>query len=231
MPKRFIDSNLFKKSFIRCLKAPLKLLWIYLFCDCDNSGIWDIDYEVASLYLGFKVNEEELRKLKNKIVVIDEGKKLFIPDFIEFQYGELNQNNPAHKNVIKQLSKYQLIDSTLKVPLKELESTFEGTMDMDKDKDKEKRESVREKKTFIPPDFDEVKRYFIEHDCTEKAAKNFYESYSVADWHDSKGNQIKNWKQKAIQVWFTNEKNQKHKMKVDSIRVPTKEEYQNDEPW
>ena len=32
-----------------------------------------------------------------------------------------------------------------------------------------------------------------------------FNSYSVANWTDSKGKPVLNWKQKAINVWFTNE--------------------------
>jgi len=139
MAKRFIDSNLFKKNFIRGLKAPSKLLWIYLFCDCDNSGVWEIDYEIASIFTGAKVDLKELEKFNDKIIIFDNGKKVFIPDFISFQYGELNPNNPAHKGVIKELSKYQLIDDNFNLKIKELQSSLKapyiGAKDMDMDMD------------------------------------------------------------------------------------------------
>ncbi|MFA6569685.1 MAG: hypothetical protein WCT77_00405, partial [Bacteroidota bacterium] len=111
MAKRFIDSNLFKKNFIRGLKAPLKLLWVYLFCDCDNAGIWEVDYEISTIYLGFKVDKKEIEKLGSRVIFLDNENKIFIPDFIGFQYGILNENNPAHKNVIKELIKYNFYDS------------------------------------------------------------------------------------------------------------------------
>lgn len=135
MPKRFIDSNLFRKNFVRGLKGSSKLLWIYLFCDCDNAGIWEVDLEIASIYIGFPVSIEDIKKFNGKIYFFDNGKKIFIPEFISFQYGELNDNNPAHKGVIRELTKYQLIDENKKVALEPLQSGFNATKDKDKDKD------------------------------------------------------------------------------------------------
>lgn len=44
--------------------------------------------------------------------------------------------------------------------------------------------------------------YFLENGYSETAAKKFYDYYSIANWQDSKGNKVKNWKQKAQAVWF-----------------------------
>lgn len=60
-------------------------------------------------------------------------------------------------------------------------------------------------KEFIAPSLDDVKLYFKENNYKEETAIRFYQSYSVANWVDSKGNKVKNWKQKAINVWFKEE--------------------------
>ena len=61
-----------------------------------------------------------------------------------------------------------------------------------------------ERKKFIPPSFDEFKKY-----CEENQHKNIaeraFKGYSVSDWKDSQGKQIKNWKQKLQHVWFREE--------------------------
>jgi hypothetical protein len=61
------------------------------------------------------------------------------------------------------------------------------------------------KKTFTPPQLSEVITYFIENGYKEETAIKMFKSYSVANWVDSKGNQVNNWKQKAINVWFRDE--------------------------
>lgn len=57
-------------------------------------------------------------------------------------------------------------------------------------------------KATINPTLEEVKAFFKEKGYSEDIAVTFYEGYSINDWKDSKDKPIKNWKQKAIQVWF-----------------------------
>lgn len=66
----------------------------------------------------------------------------------------------------------------------------------------EKSVAKTAKNTFKSPSLDEVKAYFKEKGYMDSAAIKFYEYYSSADWKDGKGNQVKNWKQKAVGVWF-----------------------------
>jgi len=112
MSKRFTDTEKWKKSFIKGLPSKYKLLWFYIIDDCNHAGIWDVDIDVASIRIGETLdNDEAVERLGDKIVVFDNGMKWFIPSFIEFQYGELNQNNRPHVSVINLLIKYDLIDS------------------------------------------------------------------------------------------------------------------------
>lgn len=54
------------------------------------------------------------------------------------------------------------------------------------------------------PTLDDVISFFIEKGSTEEKAKQAFEYYELADWHDSKGNKVKNWKQKMLSVWINN---------------------------
>lgn len=58
---------------------------------------------------------------------------------------------------------------------------------------------------FTAPTILEVETYFIENGYNKEIAKKAFEYYAVADWKDSKGNQVKNWKQKMRGVWFKDE--------------------------
>jgi hypothetical protein len=68
------------------------------------------------------------------------------------------------------------------------------------------------KNRFIAPELSEVEKYFIDNGYTLVAAKKAFDYYSVADWHDSNGKPVLNWKQKMIQVWFKFENKDKSKM-------------------
>jgi len=138
MAKRFTDTNKYKKPFIRGLQGAYKLLWDYLYHDCDHAGIWIVDFEISQIYIGsdMPVNKEKALEFFNKdeirIVEIDGGSKWFIPSFIFFQYGELNETNRAHNSVINILKKYNLYKN------KVLLSPLKGAKDKDKDKEQDK---------------------------------------------------------------------------------------------
>lgn len=80
---------------------------------------------------------------------------------------------------------------------------------------KEKEIKIKEKN--ISPSFEEIEIYFKENGFDSILAKRFFDSYSVANWHDSKGNPVKNWKQKAINVWFKDENKPKQ---VQQSQIP-----------
>lgn len=167
--KRFTDTNKYKKPFLRGLQGAYKLLWDFLYHDCDHAGIWIVDFEITQSYLGkdMQVNKEEALRLFNadevRIIPIDNGKKWFIPSFIEFQYGKLTEKNRAHVNVITILLKYDLIDSSLNLknrkphtsPLqggKEMEQ--EQVKEPEEEKEKEQSKEKGEKFDFYKPDID-----------------------------------------------------------------------------
>lgn len=157
MAKRFTDTNKYKKPFIRGLQGAYKVLWDYLYHDCDHAGIWIIDFEVAQIYVGHDLPVNEIDALRffndgeQRIIEIDCGKKWFIPSFIHFQYGELKESNRAHNSVIKILKD------------KDLLSTLQGAKDKEKDmdmvkeleKDKEKDKDIDETEVEIWPTFED----------------------------------------------------------------------------
>ena len=68
---------------------------------------------------------------------------------------------------------------------------------------------------FQPPTLQQVKDYFKEKGYSEVGAKKAWEYYDSADWKDSKGSQVKNWKQKMLGVWMRDE------YKVEPIKKET----------
>jgi hypothetical protein len=147
MANRFLDTNFYKSPFVRSLKGSLKALYGFIICDCNQSGFWALDLEVASLYIGFQVTQDEFQEYfvdKNKAIDLGGG-RYFFPDFIEHQYPKgLQEKNPAHTNVISDLKKFDLIDEDLslhpfkyKGALKGLISPIGNGYDKEMDKDKE----------------------------------------------------------------------------------------------
>ena len=60
--------------------------------------------------------------------------------------------------------------------------------------------STKEKKPLLP----EVISYFLEKGNTEERAKQAFDYYDSANWHDSRGKPVKNWKQKMLANWINN---------------------------
>lgn len=73
-------------------------------------------------------------------------------------------------------------------------------------KDKVNGKENKRIKVFVAPLLEDVKKYFLDNGYSEVVAERFFKSYSVADWVDTNGRPVINWKQKAINVWF-NENN------------------------
>ena len=84
---------------------------------------------------------------------------------------------------------------------------------------KEKNEKKEKNyKGFTPPTLEEVKEYIRER-RSPVDAETFFEYFSKGNWIDSKGNKVRNWKQKLItwEKYQTPEKNQKQKLQNDFI--------------
>lgn len=144
MAKRFTDTDKWKKSFIKSLPTEYKLFWLYLLDECDNAGIWHVELDLAELRLGIKLSHQKIRGLfSGKVVEFDNGTKWFLPDFITFQYGELDVKNRAHKSVIEKIVKYGLNTN------KPLGCPLEGAKDKYKDKDKEESNIKDEQIVFF----------------------------------------------------------------------------------
>jgi len=55
------------------------------------------------------------------------------------------------------------------------------------------------------PTIDDVVLFFIENGYKKEIAEKAFNYYSANDWRDRKGNQVLNWEQKMISVWFKDE--------------------------
>lgn len=74
-------------------------------------------------------------------------------------------------------------------------------------------------KGFIKPTLEEVVTFFVSKGDNEQNAKTAYEYYDIADWHDSRGKKIKNWKQKMLSIWVNkNNFKQKEHGKLDAYK-------------
>ena len=184
MAKRFTDTDKWKKGFMKSLSTKYKLLWLYIVDDCNHAGVWETDFEVASIRIGSKISENEaIKHFAEQIRIFDNGDKWFVPKFIDFQYGQLNSNSRPHQAVIKLIEKYDLY-------------SIKGVDNIDTT-DSPKTSLKRFKK----PTTEEIQSY-----CTER--KNNVDSMKFFNFYESNGwkvgkNAMKDWKA-SIRTWESN---------------------------
>ena len=142
MSKRFTDTEKFSDTWYRKLSLLHKVIWEYLLAECNHAGILEnFDLEMMSFKIGAEVTKEDLQVFENRIIFISDD-ILFIPKFIQFQYGELNPQSKVHASVLRELEKYNI--DTLSI---EYGKSYQTLKDKDKNKDKDKDKNI------INPDF------------------------------------------------------------------------------
>lgn len=115
MARRNFDTEYFKKPFVRGLSGAHKLFYIYVISDSDHAGIWIPDFEIAQVYMGMKIDKEEvLKAFGNRIIQLSDG-KWFFPEIIKKQYPNgLEGDNNAVKSAREKLEKYGITPEELK---------------------------------------------------------------------------------------------------------------------
>ena len=92
MAKRDTDNEKWKKQFFKRLTQSEMLFWLYINDDCDHSGVWYVDLEVAALRI--KEPSIDLPKMigvfnldEERVILFHGSKKLLIKSFVVFQYA------------------------------------------------------------------------------------------------------------------------------------------------
>lgn len=214
MAKRFTDSEKWQKPWFRKLPPNMKLVWIYLLDACDIAGVWVVDMEVVEFFVKERIDESEvLECLGERIEVFDSGRKWFVRDFVEFQYGaKLNPSNRLHHSVITRLEKYGL-SNTNEGPSKGLASPLEGAKDKDKDKVKVKDKDIilleggeggnhPKRERFSPPPRDDVANYAATLGLADAEVDKFIDHYTANGWKVGR-NSMKDWRS-ALRNWQRN---------------------------
>lgn len=74
---------------------------------------------------------------------------------------------------------------------------IEKEKDIKSDKPAPEEKPKRKRQPFVPPTFEEVAAYCVERkNCVDP--KKFFDYYTAGNWKDSRGDPVKNWKQKLI---------------------------------
>jgi len=151
----------------------------------------------------FKVSEPKVRTVicNYQLFEIDDNQMFFSAKFNEYLAPYIRMKEQRRLAGIASASK-RLDSTSVQRPFNDRSTTVQQS----KVKESKVKESkVKESKVniFIPPQIEEVKLFFEENGYVngEKA----WNYYNDADWKDSTGKPVKNWKQKMRGVWFKDE--------------------------
>lgn len=140
-------------------------------------------------------------QITGELMELDFGLKMAIAPFInQFKRDEEKYQNTVERNKINGSKGGRPINPTKP---KETQKTHSVNSKPKKADNDNVNDNVKEsKKEKIAPTLLEVKDYFTENGYTQDSAIRAFNYYEVGNWHDSKGNKVKNWKQKMQSVWF-----------------------------
>lgn len=105
MSKRFTETEKWNDLWFRNLDPISKLVWIYLCDNCDQAGVIELDYEAFSFFIGKKIDHSIMVSFDKQLVQISPT-KVFIKNFVKFQYGKLSDTCKPHMPVFRALEKH-----------------------------------------------------------------------------------------------------------------------------
>lgn len=191
MAKRFTDNEKWKKQWFRKLPCEMKLFWCYICDNCNIAGIWEVDMEVASFFIGSTISEEYALSCMEKQISVISHSKWMINDFVGFQYGNLVPNNNLHKSVISLLEKSGASQG--------LVSPKAGDKVKVKDKVKVINTTNNIYTKFVPPTLEEVESFCLSRN-NKVDPKAFFDKNTSIGWVDKNGNKYKDWKA-VVRLW------------------------------
>ena len=149
----------------------------------------ELDFEENTVQLALKALEQL------NMVVTDQG-YFAIAGWEEYQNIE-GMDKIREQNRIRQKKWYDK-QKALPNVIPNVRVTQPNATEEDIEEDKEKEvEKKRRKKDFTPPTLKEIEDYCKSRN-NKVDAKRFFDFFDASNWVDSKGNKVRNWKQKVI---------------------------------
>lgn len=177
-----------------------------------------------------KLTDQELGRLFRALMTYSEtgerqelaGRESIAFDFIADDIDRAKENyadrcERNRKNVSK---RYDRIPSNTTV----YETYQNKNKSENKDKEEDKKEKDKRKKSFSPPTLEEVRTYCKERNSSVDP-KRFFDYFEAGGWVDSKGNPVRNWKQKLLTWEAHGGKNNVHGTDEISAKAPDKKDW------
>lgn len=189
--KRMFDLEIINQDSFLDLPMESKALYFLLGMEADDEGFIN-PKKVLRLYGG---TEDSLKVLilKNFVIPFSTG-VIVITDWKRNNYLDKSRV----KETIYQEEKNQLTynNKTQKYECSTNVKQMLNEYSIDKNSIEYKERNIKERK-FKKPTLEEIQNYIKEKNMSVNA-KTFYDYFTESNWVDSKGNKVKNWKQKLI---------------------------------
>lgn len=220
--KRMIDPNIWQSEDFSRLSTLGKLVFIGLFSLADDEGRGRCNpvYLKSTLF----PYDESIRSadIDKTLSEISSNMSVFFYSCDGSNYYSLYNWNYWQKIDRPTKSKLPQYDKdTMKLLFAENSSNIRRRFVLNIIE--ENKKGIEEE--FIPPTFEEIEQYIKDKDIKINA-NNFYNYYSEGNWIDSKGNKVKNWKQKLL-TWNSFEQSNNHNNDKKSYQNYEQREYED----
>ena len=197
--KRMIDPNIWQSEDFSKLSTLAKLVFIGLFSLADDEGRGRSNpvYLKSTLF----PYEEDIRSadIDKTLSEISSNMSVIFYSCDGSNYYSLYNWNIWQKIDRPTESKIPEYDEkTMKILFDDYSTSPRRVIAPNiKEENRIENKKKRREKNFIPPTLEEVKSYVVEKKLSVNA-EQFYDYFTEGNWVDSKGNNVKSWKQKIL---------------------------------
>lgn len=244
-----LDISIFDNRKIKQIKSlpdgdSIILIWLQLMClagnvnDCGKVYLTEeIPYTEQMLSTAFN---EPLATVQMALKVFEQFRMIdVIDDIIYISNWEKYQSVEGMEKVREQnrirkrnqREREKLLENKMSRDSNVTVTQSHATdIDIEEDKEKEIKKDIRKKpKGFTPPTLEDVERYCLEKGLTIEP-KAFIDYFTESNWIDSKGNKVRNWKQKLL-TWQKYEPKQKEEKVFQSTGSTIEKKEVDPEIW
>lgn len=196
--KRMIDPNIWQSEDFSKLSTLAKLVFIGLFSLADDEGRGRSNpiYLKSSLF----PYEEGIRSadIDKTLSEISSNMSVVFYSCDGSNYYSLYNWNTWQKIDRPTASKIPEYDQeSMQLLFDEGSTNTRRGLAPNKNTNRIEKNKNKNRKEFVPPTLDDVKKYVLDKSLSV-SAEQFYNYFTEGNWIDSKGNKVKNWKQKLL---------------------------------
>lgn len=211
-----IDTDMFLD-----LPVSSQALYFHLGMRADDDGFVSSPKRIAAT-VNASADDLKLLVAKGFIIPFESGvcvirdwqlnnlirKDRYSPTLYTAEKSMLSLDGERYKLTLGLPNGNQMVDQRLTQDRRGKDSQVKGSIDMGDSQAKTPKERKKSTpKRFVPPSLDEVREYCKQRNSSVDAER-FFDYFDASGWVDSKGNQVRNWKQKVI-TWEGREQNGK----------------------